>query len=129
MEKDNLLFIVDDDISFNRSVEIFLQSKGFKNIMRFNTGEQCINKINLKPDVVILDYNLKSGSNKRNSGVQVAEQIKCQKPGINIIMFSGEMHNNTNRFTDPRFYNNVDKYLIKGIDGMNNLVNAINEFI
>ena len=53
-----MLFLVDDDAVFLKSLEIeFLQHADFI-IDTFSTGELCLENLSQNPDVIILDYHL-----------------------------------------------------------------------
>lgn len=126
--KELSIFVVDDDVSFNKMVTKTLKKKGIKKIDSFYNGEDCIANLDLEPDMVILDYNFENSKGKLRTGLQVAEIIKRESPLTYIIMLSGEMQNDLNRFTDPRFIDNIDRYLVKEMDHIANLLETINEF-
>jgi DNA-binding response OmpR family regulator len=128
MKKNNpCIFIVDDDRRFNRFVELYLLKRGFKNVRPFFTGEDCIRNRDPEPDIIILDYHLDSGGSKIKTGLQVAEVIKKEFPATYIIMLSGEIQHEPKRFTDPRFINYIDRYLVKGMNNITELIDAVNE--
>ncbi len=128
MEKsEHFIFIVDDDRRFNRLIELGLLKHGFKNTKSFFNGESCIKNLRLQPDVIILDYHLDTAGSKVKTGLQIVEIIKRELPNTMIIMLSGEMQKEPERFTDPRFITNIDRYLVKGIDNIKELVETITE--
>ncbi len=60
MNKDDkiLMFLVDDDALFLKSLEIeFNQLDAFE-IRTFPTGELCLKHLSLNPAIIILDYHL-----------------------------------------------------------------------
>ena len=122
------VFVVDDDVSFNKMITKSLMKKGVRKIEPFYNGEDCIANLDLEPDIIILDYHLENSKGRLKTGLQVAEIIKRESPLTYIIMLSGEMQNDLNRFTDPRFINHIDRYLVKGMDQIPSLLEAMNEF-
>jgi len=126
--KNSLIFLVDDNIQFNRFVELGLLKHGFKNVKSFISGENCIENLDFEPHIVILDYNLDTPGGKIKTGLQLTGAIKTILPNTFIIMLSGEMHKDPARFTDTRFLINIDKYLLKGMDNIKELVETINGF-
>lgn len=76
-------FIVDDEQIYLTLIKSRLQSTGIKNISCFLSGEECIEKLNEKPDIVILDIQL-----GKLNGVEVLKHIKIQSPRTIVIMFS-----------------------------------------
>ncbi len=53
---DPLIFIVEDNPVYNKLVVNYLQSKKFNRIESFLSGEECLQKIKMKPDIIIQDY-------------------------------------------------------------------------
>ena len=76
-------FIVDDEQIYLTLIKSRLQNTGIKNITCFLSGEECIEKLNEKPDIVILDVHL-----IKLNGLDVLKQIKIQSPLSIVIMFS-----------------------------------------
>ena len=76
-------FVVDDEQIYLTLIKSRLQSTGINNITGFLSGEECVEKLNEKPDVVILDIQL-----GKLNGVEVLKHIKIQSPRTIVIMFS-----------------------------------------
>lgn len=87
-QKDITIFLVDDDPMYLKSLEFqFRQNPNLK-IETFLTGEACIEKLFLKPDVVILDYILSTPNKKTLTGPQTLVKIKKILPNTQVIMLS-----------------------------------------
>ncbi|MES2285346.1 MAG: response regulator [Bacteroidota bacterium] len=85
---DITIFLVDDDAMYLKSLEFqFRQNPNLK-IETFLTGEACIEKLFLKPDVVILDYILSAPNKKALTGPQTLVKIKKILPNTQVIMLS-----------------------------------------
>jgi len=58
MKPDSLstIFLVDDDKFYLNLYEKWLLNLGYTNIHKFEYGMDCIENLNLKPDLIILDY-------------------------------------------------------------------------
>lgn len=85
------VFLVDDDQLFLESIRFFLSEQDFAaDIQTFSTGEQCLEHINEKPDIVVLDYYLSSGNDKKLNGMDVLKKIKTSHPDIRVIMLSAQ---------------------------------------
>lgn len=79
------LFIVDDE-DYMISLLKHQLTKHFGNslnILTFNSGEDCLAKLNADTHIVILDYFL-NGKN----GLEILQQIKERNPKTEVIMFS-----------------------------------------
>ncbi|MDT8416052.1 MAG: response regulator [Flavobacteriaceae bacterium] len=82
------LFLVDDDVVFLKLLEIeFLLHADF-NIETFPTGEDCVENLSHKPDVVVLDYFLDGLDKNAMNGIDTLDKIKAFDPDIPVIMLS-----------------------------------------
>jgi len=79
-----LIFIVDDDPLYHEVYSYNLKKENYENIMYFKSGEDCIANLDKKPDVIILDYEMK-GMN----GIQTLKKIKEYNNDIKVIICSG----------------------------------------
>ena len=89
-EKKILIFLVDDDDLFLKSLEIDFAQNTESNIKTFATGELCIENLSEKPDVIILDYYLDSVDKTAINGLQTLDKIKETNPLIPVIMLSSQ---------------------------------------
>jgi len=87
-EKKILLFLVDDDALFLKSLEIeFLQNADFI-LEAFATGEICMENLSHNPDVIILDYHLDGIVKNAMNGIEILDKIKAFNPDIPVVMLS-----------------------------------------
>lgn len=92
MNKDNkiILFLVDDDALFLKSLEIeFLNRSDFV-VETYQTGELCLANLSQKPDLIILDYHLNSIDKNAMDGLETLDRIKARSPIIPVIMLSSQ---------------------------------------
>lgn len=85
IDRNYLIFVVDDDKPFNVLISKYLQSIGFNKVKSFYNGEDAVNAMNQKPDIVMQDYDL-PGIN----GVEVLEKYKNEFPHAEFIFLSGQ---------------------------------------
>lgn len=79
------IFIVDDDpFSLNYYAEQFNRIGCF-DVSTFLTGEECLDRLVEKPDVVFLDFHLAT-----LSGIKTLWKIKSYDHNIYVIILSGE---------------------------------------
>lgn len=84
------LFLVDDDAVFLKSLEIqFLEHADFE-IETYATGELCIQNLDRKPDIIVLDYHLDGIVKNAINGLQTLDKIKENNGGIPVIMLSSQ---------------------------------------
>jgi len=78
-------FIVDDDPFYRMLYRQHLLNLGFKQNILFDNGQDCIDKIDLEPDVIFLDYDMKPVN-----GLEVLLKIKRCNPNIHLLLISGQ---------------------------------------
>ncbi|HSY75263.1 MAG TPA: response regulator, partial [Bacteroidia bacterium] len=78
---DSRVFIVEDNDMHSLMMDYLLSKDSMAHIKKFRSGEECIENLGLKPDVVILDYGL-PGIN----GMQTFMEIKKHDPQIPVIV-------------------------------------------
>jgi DNA-binding NtrC family response regulator len=84
------LFLVDDDAVFLKSLEIeFLEHANFI-VETFATGEDCMENLRNKPDVIILDYMLNGIVENAMNGIDTLDKIKEYDASIPVLMLSSQ---------------------------------------
>lgn len=73
-------FIVDDDPFWTGVLINMLTSFGYRNIQAFESGEECVKNMHLKPDTIFLDYQMEG-----LDGIEVLNQLKKHTRNTNII--------------------------------------------
>ncbi len=86
MSKTNypLVFIVEDNKAYSRLLEHYLRLNKYTNIVPILSGEECLKKLYLKPDIIIQDYKLQG-----ISGLNVLQRTKKILPDTEFIFLSG----------------------------------------
>lgn len=85
-----LLFLVDDDALFLKSLEIEFGDNTESVIQTYATGELCLENISQNPDVVVLDYHLNSVDKNAINGLETLDRIKKANQGIPVVMLSSQ---------------------------------------
>lgn len=82
----NLKFFIVDDDPFSRSFyQQHLVNLGFKNNVLFDNGHDCIEKLNLLPDIIFLDYDMQP-----INGIEVLQKVKQHHPHIHLLIISSQ---------------------------------------
>lgn len=89
-EKKVLLFLVDDDLLYLRSLEIDFMEQADITIRSFASGELCIAALHEQPDIIILDYILDGIEKNAMNGIEVLDKIKAFNPQTPVIMLSAQ---------------------------------------
>jgi two-component system OmpR family response regulator len=85
-----LVFLVDDDPIFLKSLEIEFSQNTRSEIRTFPTGELCIENLFLNPDIIILDYHLNGVEKDAIDGLETLDRIKGINQKIPVIMLSSQ---------------------------------------
>lgn len=80
-----LIFIVEDSLIYKDLIVGYLNSKNFRNIKTFKTGEECMASVHLKPDIIVLDYSFEG-----ISGLELMRKVSEEHPEIDFIFLSGQ---------------------------------------
>ena len=80
------LFIVEDNFVYSFTLEAMLKEHGNFKITSLNTGEECLERLDNNPDIIILDYNLGGKLN----GSETFRMIHSKKPQIPVIIISNQ---------------------------------------
>lgn len=78
-------FIVDDDPFLGMLYQKHLSNLGFTDLHLFQSGVDCLNHLNLKPEIVLLDHHMDDVN-----GFEVLVKIKRSNPNAAVIMVSGQ---------------------------------------
>ena len=79
-EKNEMIFIVDDEPMWIELLKELLESLGYTNIMTFESGTACLENIRENPDIVFLDYQMED-----KDGLSTLKGIKDYYTGICVI--------------------------------------------
>ena len=84
------VFLVDDDALYLRLLEIqFLEIGGYE-IESFSSGEECLENLSKKPDLIVLDYFLNSVNKDAKNGIEILDQIKELNDHIPVVILSAQ---------------------------------------
>lgn len=119
-----LVYIVDDDPMQVQMTSDHLKDKYDFDIRGFATGEEAVDNLSNKPDIIILDYYLNTVDEKARNGAQILEFIKKEFPEIQVIMVSGQ--DSMNVAVDTMRFGASD-YVIKGENQFHRLEHAIDK--
>jgi len=90
------IFVVEDNALFNTALKADIETT-FENmnvkVHSFDTGEACMKMFEeLKPEVMILDYNLNSKNPNAVDGIKVLDWIKKENHDTNVIILTSDDH-------------------------------------
>jgi two-component system, OmpR family, response regulator len=123
MKRDKLIFVVDDDPFITTLVVKRFSSEGYR-IEAFDYGEDCLEAMNKKPDLIILDYYFTRPGHQVMNGMEVFDKIKELDPDVLVIMLSGQ---DRGELVLELARKGIDDYVIKDNNLIDNLNSSITE--
>ncbi len=123
MSNQKLIYIVDDDPFINMLIVKRFTAEGYR-LEAFESGEDCMVAMNKNPDLIILDFLFDKEDRKFRNGMEIFDKIREIKPGIPVIMLSGQ---DKGEIVLELARKGIDDYVIKDSSLIDNLTNAIKE--
>ena len=84
------IFIVEDESMFANLLKDYLSSNTGHDVTVFNTGEDFLDHLGEKPDVIILDSYLNSKDKQAADGLQILRKLRGSGSKAHVIMLSGQ---------------------------------------
>jgi two-component system OmpR family response regulator len=123
MTAHKLIFVVDDDPVINTLVTKRFTSAGYQ-VEAFENGEDCLQALSKKPDLIVLDYFFVNNNKELMNGMEVFEKIKVIQPETPVIMLSGQ---DKGEIVLELARKGIDDYVIKDNNLIDNLNVAVTE--
>jgi two-component system OmpR family response regulator len=118
-----LIYVVDDDPFILNLVKKRLESQNY-DLKVFLYGEELVEQLNQKPDLVILDYLFSKPGKEVMNGMDIFDRIKEKYQQMPVIMLSGQDSGN---IVLELARKGIHDYVIKDHDLMDNLEMAIQD--
>lgn len=126
-QSNQYIFLIDDEPIQNEMLKDYIAERFQYKIKTYGSGEDAMKDMNLKPDIIVLDFHLNAHLPNAQNGVEVLKKIKEVHPAAQVIMLSGQ--DKLDVAVDSMKYGAYD-YVIKGetaFSRMENILNNINE--
>jgi DNA-binding NarL/FixJ family response regulator len=119
-----LIFFVDDDRMMLNLMEYTFKCKDGYDVKSYFSGEECIENLKLKPNLIVLDYILGENDSKVMSGLDTLKKINERNNKIPVIILSREKNENLIR----KFIEyGAKRYVIKDDFFIDTLIETIDE--
>jgi two-component system response regulator AtoC len=124
--KDLKVFMVEDNELFAHMISEALASQYGYKVEVFYTGEDMLKRINEKPDVVLLDFQLDSSDQNCMNGDKVLEQIMKVQPQTKVVIISSQ--DDLEQAIELLKYGACD-YICKDLQSVNNIAITLQRLI
>jgi two-component system OmpR family response regulator len=118
-----VVFLIDDDPLQLEMMADFINKKYKLELHTFSSGEEALAKIDLRPEVIILDYHLNNFNPDAANGAEILKKIKERTRLAQVIILSGQ--DNLSIATDCLKYGAFD-YIVKGESAFKRLEQIFN---
>jgi len=122
--KPKKIFIVDDDEMLTEALSDFITRKVPHQVSCYYTGEECLQHLDKKPDIIILDYYLNTVHKDAANGIEILQNIKRELPYTHIIMLSSQEHYGIAMQT---IIKGAEQYIIKDENAFEKVAEMISE--
>jgi DNA-binding NtrC family response regulator len=87
---EKLIFIVDDDKVILNLLEYIFKSKEGYEVKTFSSGEDCLDHLEMNPNLIVLDHMFYYQGEKRMSGLDTLKELKKRLKDVPVIVLSGQ---------------------------------------
>lgn len=84
------VFLVDDEAMVRRMLEFKLKDREDLEIHSYSSGEGCMENLNKKPDIIILDYHMDTEKENAMNGLETLLKIVENAPDSQVAMLSSQ---------------------------------------
>ena len=90
--KTGIIYLVEDNAMYAKTLSAHIQSNfpEVRDVKIFPVGETCLMALKNNPDLVIIDYYLDSTYYDAQTGLEIIQEMRKQKPDLNIIVLSSQ---------------------------------------
>ena len=104
--KDLSIFVIDDNEAYLQLIKNMLDHENFS-VFTFTTGEEALEYLQIRPELVIIDIHLNSQDPTAMNGDVVAELIQQRLPDTEIALISGDKKLNLISELHSSYPNNI----------------------
>ncbi|MFZ5938955.1 MAG: response regulator [Bacteroidota bacterium] len=121
-----LIFFVDDDRMIINLLEYTFQSRQKYTVRSFSSGEACLEHLNERPDLIVLDHVLSGPGHDGMDGLETLLEIRKTDKKIPVIVLTGHGDDKLlSRFMDA----GVKRFLTKDDFFVDSLMESIDQLL
>jgi CheY-like chemotaxis protein len=108
--KSKLIFVVDDDRLIQNLLEYTISGKEGFEVKVFKCSEDCLQNLEKKPDIIILDHQFIAEDKSVMSGLEALVEIRKREKSVPVIILSGQ---NNETLIEEYFSKGATSYISK----------------
>ncbi|MGC8802734.1 MAG: response regulator, partial [Bacteroidales bacterium] len=117
-----LIFFVDDDKMILHLLEYTFSGRDEYTVQSFRRGEDCLNALDKKPDLIILDHSYVGNNSNYSTGFEILREIRKQDTSVEIFVLTA---NDNDSLKNEYATLGVKKFITKNEFFIDNLIEAI----
>jgi DNA-binding response OmpR family regulator len=121
-----LIFFIDDDKMILNLLEYTFQNRQDYRVVCYRTGEECLENLNQKPSLIVLDHVLADRDTDRLSGLETLKEIRKVNDEIPVVILTGQ---GDDTLLSEFMENGADRYLTKDDFFIDSLIETIQQVI
>jgi DNA-binding NarL/FixJ family response regulator len=123
--KNKLIFFVDDDKMILNLLEYTFKSRQGMRVQTFFSGEECLQNMHMKPDMVVMDHVFQEGEGHIN-GMETLKKLKQIDKNLTVIVLSCRKDEN---LISEFLKNGASKYIAKENFFIDELIESIDSIV
>lgn len=121
-----LIFFVDDDKMIINLLEYTFQSREQYVVKSFGSGEACVEALEQKPDLIVLDHRLSANGVDSMNGMETLVKIKSIEKDLPVIVLTAY---GTQELLQEFMNNGASRFLTKDDYFIDSLIDTIGEVL
>lgn len=117
-----LIFFVDDDKMILHLLEYTFSGRDEYMVQSFRRGEDCLNALERKPDLIILDHSYIGNNSNFATGIEILREIRKLNTEVEIFVLTA---NDNDSLKQEYATLGVKKFITKNEFFIDNLIEAI----
>ena len=122
--KRKLIFFVDDEKVMLNLLEYTFSSRDGYEVKTFSSGEECVEHLEMKPGLIVLDHMLAGKNESDWTGLDVLAKIRNRFTDIPVFILSG---NQDESLIEKYYASGATKYITKNSFFIDSLIDEIKE--
>jgi len=120
------IFFVDDDKMILNLLEYTFQSRHEYEVITFQKGEDCLENLDQKPSLIVLDHILASPEEELLSGLETLIEIRKKDAEVPVVILTGQ---GDDSLLSEFMENGADRYLTKDDFFIDSLMETIQQVL
>lgn len=120
------IFFIDDDKVILNLMEFTFQSRHDYEVICYQTGEECLENLQLDPKLIVLDHILAGAGESKLNGLDTLKEIRKLNQEVPVVILTGQ---GDDSLLSEFMENGANRYLTKDDFFIDSLIETIQQMI